>query len=256
MVEIKKYPVFGLNYSKTDYQEASDVIIENAKARKSFTVACLPVHGVIEAYRFKKFRDMANRIDMVLPDGQPIKWALNAIHKLNLKERVCGPDLTLHVLEKASGHKLKVFLYGSYENTIFKFAQFIKDNYPGIEICGIHPDRFREALESEDHFDINNINNSGANLLLVSRGCPRQEFWIESHKDKIDATMMAIGAAFDHLAKTVKRAPPWMQNIGLEWLFRLIVEPRRLWKRYLVTNSLFIFLFLRYIFIRTNHPPI
>jgi exopolysaccharide biosynthesis WecB/TagA/CpsF family protein len=247
---MKKYSVFGLNYNATNYHEASNIIIEKAKKRESFTVAALPVHGLIEAYRFRKYNKTANNIDMVVPDGYPVVWALNIMHKLKLKERVCGADLTLHVLQKANDSKLKVFLFGSYENTIKNFATFINENYPYVEICGMQSDRFREATEEEDKQDIDLINSLGANIVLVGRGCPRQEYWIDAHKNKIDAAMMAIGGAFDWHAKTVKRAPVWIRKLALEWLFRLIIEPRRLWKRYLVTNTIYIVLMIRYLFFR------
>lgn len=243
---MNKYSVFGLNYCATDYEEASNVIIERAKTRESFTVAALPVHGLIEAYRFSAFRTAANNIDMVVPDGHPVRWALNRMYDLNIKHRVCGADLALHVLEKASKLRLKVFLFGSYENTVNKFVTFINQNYPGVEICGVQPDRFRDATAEEDRQDIERINNSGANIVLVGRGCPRQEYWIDAHKNKIHAAMMAIGGAFDWHAKTVKRAPKWMQNLALEWFFRLLMEPRRLWRRYLITNSIYIYLMFRY----------
>lgn len=246
-MQIKKYPVFGLHYSVTNYEEASDAIIEQAKRRNSFTVAALPVHGLIESYRFGSYQKVANNIDMVVPDGFPIIWSLNKMYKLNLKERVCGADLTLYVLDKASKLGLNVFLYGSYEHTIKKFSEFIEENYPGVTICGTHPDRFREATEEEDKEDIEKINASGAHIVLVGRGCPRQEYWIDAHKNKINAAMMAIGGAFDWHAKTVKRAPQWMRRMALEWFFRLMVEPRRLWKRYFVTNSIYLFLMARYL---------
>ncbi len=245
---IRKYPVFGLHYSVTNYDEASDVIIEHGRQRKSFTIAALPVHGLIEAYMSSKYSKVANHIDMVVPDGRPIIWSLNDMYRLNLKEPICGADLTLHVLNKASKLNLKVFLYGSYPKTIEKFSAFISVNYPGVVICGAQPDRFREATEDEDEKDIRMLNDSGANIVLVGRGCPRQEYWIDAHKDKVHASMMAIGGAFDWHAKTVKRAPKWMRRIALEWLFRLAIEPRRLWKRYLVTNSLYLFLMGRYKF--------
>jgi len=139
-----------------------------------------------------------------------------------------------------------VFLYGSTKNTLIHFKSFINHNYPNINICGIHEDRFREATKEEDFADIDQINNSQAHIVLVGRGCPRQEKWVSSHYGKINAVMMAVGAAFDFHAGIIKQAPLWMQNIGLEWLFRLIQEPKRLFKRYLYTNSHFILLCFKY----------
>jgi N-acetylglucosaminyldiphosphoundecaprenol N-acetyl-beta-D-mannosaminyltransferase len=250
-VGMRKFPVFGLGYNVCGYDDAATIIVEQGKIHNSYTVAALPVHGLIESYRVQRYNKVANNIDMVVPDGYPVVWAINLMYKLKLPHRICGADLTLHVLKKASDEKLNVYLYGSYKHTIERFAAFIHENYPGVNLCGIQPDRFREATMEEDLEDIERINSSGAHIVLVGRGCPRQEYWIDDHKNKIKAAMMAIGGAFDWHAKTVKRAPKWMQDHALEWLHRLVVEPRRLWKRYLITNTIYLLLMTRYILIRT-----
>jgi exopolysaccharide biosynthesis WecB/TagA/CpsF family protein len=243
---MKKYPVFGVNYCATNYEEASDILIQEAKNRNSYACSALAVHGLMEAYKDHTFLYTVRNIDMVVPDGQPIRWALNSFHRLNLKDRVYGPTLTLHVLQKANKEQLKVYLYGSKPETLTKLSAFINVNFPNIHLCGIHPDRFREATPEEDQEDIAKINNSGAHIVLVGRGCPRQEKWVSTHRGKVNAVMMAVGAAFDFHAKTVRQAPEWMQQSGLEWLFRLMQEPGRLWKRYLTTNSLFVYLFIKH----------
>lgn len=238
--------MFGIQYSATDYQEATSAIIEKAIQNFSYGVSALAVHGLITAHSDSNLKSLVNKIDLVVPDGQPIRWALNSFYDTKLVDRVYGPALTLKVLESANQSKLKVFLFGSTENTCTKFSKFINENYPNVQLVGVHIDRFREATPEEDAQDIDRINNSGAQIVLVGRGCPRQEIWVANHLGKVNAVMMAVGAAFDFHAGTVKQAPKWMQNAGLEWFFRLIQEPRRLWKRYLVTNSLFIYLFLKH----------
>jgi exopolysaccharide biosynthesis WecB/TagA/CpsF family protein len=175
-----------------------------------------------------------------------VRWALNSFYKVGLKDRVYGPTLTLHVLEKAAKQNLNVYLYGSTNETLTAFSAFIEKNYPEVNLCGIHADRFRDAEPEEDKADIKKINDAGAHIVLVGRGCPRQEVWVADHLGKINAAMMAVGAAFDFHAGTVKQAPRWLQDHGLEWFYRLIKEPRRLWKRYFVTNSYFIYLFFKY----------
>lgn len=252
----EKYPVFGVKFCSTDYDEASELIISKAKSNTSYTVSALAVHGLTEAYKNPKFKEVVNAIDMVLPDGQPIKWTLNSYYKLHLKDRVSGPDLTLYVLDKANKYKLKLFLYGSTKNTLDQFSAFIKRNYPEVEICGIHPDRFRDATQAEDQKDIEQINNSGAHIVFVGRGCPRQEYWVAAHKDKVNAAMMAIGAVFDFYAGVLKRAPKWMQDAGLEWLYRMMQEPGRMWKRNLNTFPLFIYLYLKYKFFKKDKKNI
>lgn len=243
MTVIKKN-LFYVPYAITDYDTASDLIIEKAVSRSGYGVGALAVHGAIESIRNAAFRENLKKLDLIVPDGQPIKWALNSFHKAGLQERVAGPVLTLHVLKKANEKSLKIFLYGSKPDTLTKMKAFINTHYPNVVICGIHPDRFREATPEENEEDITQIKQSGAQLILVGRGCPRQEKWVADHIDRIDAPMMAVGAAFDFCAGTVKRAPVWMQKSGLEWLHRLAHDPKRLWKRYLVTNSYFIYLVL------------
>lgn len=243
---MKKYSVFGVDYCATDYDEASTVLVEEGRRHSSYACSALAVHGLIEACKDKSFMKAVQGIDMVVPDGQPIRWALNNFYKLGLKDRVYGPDLTLHVLRKADEFGLRVYLYGSTEKTLTKLKKFIIDNFKKITVCGVHADRFREATDEEDQADILKINESGAHIVLVGRGCPRQEKWVSSHKGKVNAVMMAVGAAFDFHTGNVKQAPAWMQKNGLEWFFRLVQEPGRLWKRYLTTNSMFVFLFLKH----------
>ncbi len=238
-----KKNIFSVQYSLVDYESASDVLIDRASHHHSYGLSALAVHGLIESVWNSELNEKVNKIDMVVPDGQPVRWALNYFHNANLTDRVYGPTLTLHVLKKASERKLKVFLYGSKESTLDKFSDFIHKNYPGVDICGVHADRFREATPEEDLQDIQRINASGAHIVLVGRGCPRQEKWVADHLGKVDAVMMAVGAAFDFHAGNVSQAPAWMQDRGLEWLYRLIKEPGRLWKRYLYTNAYFIYLF-------------
>lgn len=246
----QKYKLFLPNYADVDYNLASDIIIDKGIKRESFGVSALAVHGLMTSISDHKLGDKINLIDMIVPDGQPVRWALNSFYQLGMKERVYGPELTLRVLQKANENRLKVYLFGSTEATLSKLKDFISRKFPQVIISGIHIDRFREATDIEDTEDIEKINSSGANIVLVGRGCPRQEFWVANHKGKVNAAMMAVGAAFDFHAGTVKQAPSWMQRMGLEWFFRLIQEPKRLTKRYFITNSMFIIKFIEHKYIR------
>lgn len=242
-VTLSKRNLFGVYYSITNYAEAAQTIIENAVKRNSFGASALAVHGLIECYNKPELEAKVNKIDLIVPDGQPVRWALNSFFGAKLKDRVYGPKLTWHVLEAANELGLSVFLFGSTSNTLKLFSERISRSFPRIIIAGIHVDRFRDATPQEDEEDIKKINDSGAHIVLVGRGCPRQEIWVADHLGKVKAAMMAVGAAFDFHAGVLKQAPSWMQDAGLEWLFRLTVEPKRLWKRYLLTNSKFIYLF-------------
>lgn len=236
------HKLFYPKYANVDYKKATEVIINKAIRHQSYGVSALAVHGLIESIDNKQMRSAVQRLDMITADGQPIRWALNYFHGIGLKSRTTGPELTSHVLSEANQKGLRVYLYGSTPDTLHKLQNHIERKYPNLTISGVHPDRFREATAAEDAEDIEKINQSESHIVLVGRGCPRQEIWVANHLGKINSVMMAVGAAFDFHAGTVKKAPDWMGNMGLEWLYRLIQEPRRLAKRYAYTNTKFIFL--------------
>jgi exopolysaccharide biosynthesis WecB/TagA/CpsF family protein len=242
---LQKVDLFGVKYAVVDYALATSIILSAAAAKNRCGVSALAVHGLMEAYNDTDLRQLVNQIDLVVPDGQPVRWAMNALHDTKLKDRVYGPGLTVKVLEQCNNLGFKIFLFGSKQDTLEKLALNIHQIYPQIIIAGSQADRFRDATFEEDQADISLINGLEPNLVLVGRGCPRQEKWVALHLDTIQAPMMAVGAAFDFLAGTVSQAPTWMQMAGLEWFYRLCMEPQRLWKRYLFTNSQFIWLFAK-----------
>jgi N-acetylglucosaminyldiphosphoundecaprenol N-acetyl-beta-D-mannosaminyltransferase len=237
---IPKLPIFGVGISVTDYQEATRAIIEAAAGHRSMAVTALATHGLMLADEDPSFRDVVNSIDLVTPDGQPVRWALNLLRGTKLKDRVYGPDLATHVCAAAAAAGVSVYLYGSTPTTSARFAAALQRSHPGLLIAGVQPDRFREPTLDEDRADVERINASGAGVVLVGRGCPRQERWVAAHRGHVRAAMLAVGAAFDYHAGTLKRPPSWMQRVGLEWLFRLVQEPRRLFSRYLRYNSRFV----------------
>ena len=232
--------VLGVNVSRVDYESAVDAIIRAAKARESFGVTALAVHGVMEAHRDQDFAKLLNQFHLITPDGQPVRWALNLLGAKELKDRVYGPTLTLKICERAAAEKLPVFLYGSRSDVLDRLRANLASKFPDLIIAGTQADRFRDATPDEDEADIQTINASGARILFVGRGCPRQEKWVAAHLGKINAAMIAVGAAFDFHAGTLKQAPKLMQDYGLEWAFRLVMEPHRLWRRYLILNPLFV----------------
>jgi N-acetylglucosaminyldiphosphoundecaprenol N-acetyl-beta-D-mannosaminyltransferase len=231
--------IFEVPYAVVDYQLATDHILDKAEKRVSYSVYALPVHGLVEAQHNAEMMQSVKTADMICPDGQPIRWVMNHFYHSGLKDRVYGPELTLRVLRAAEKKNMKVFLYGgSTEETTKKFKEFIETSFPGIEICG----HYREDFPDGNTLNPDVINASKAQIVLVGRGCPRQEIWIANHKERVNAVMMGVGAAFAFHAGMIKQAPRWMQNNGLEWLFRLLSEPKRLWKRYLTTNFYFLYL--------------
>ena len=236
-----KLNLLGVLVSRVDYDTAVEEVIAAAKGRKSFGVTALAVHGLMEAHRDSQFAQKLNRLHLVTPDGQPVRWAMNLLGARELKERVYGPTLMLKVCERAAKEQLPIFLYGSKQSVLTSLRRNLLRWYPNLVITGTQADRFREATAAEDQKDIDSIEASGARIVFVGRGCPLQEKWVADHIEKIAAVMIAVGAAFDFHAGTLRQAPKSMQDWGLEWLFRLALEPKRLWKRYLIYNSLFLF---------------
>jgi len=190
------------------------------------------------------FRKVVNGADLVTPDGMPLVWLLRRTG-FSGQQRVYEPTLTLHLCEALAKEKIPVGFYGGSPETLKGLVPNLKDRFPGLNIAYSYSPPFRELTADEDRQIMENINASGIEVLFVGLGCPRQERWMAGRRDQIHAVMVGVGAAFDFHAGKVKQAPLWLQNIGLEWLFRLLMEPRRLWKRYLVTNSKFIWLLVR-----------
>ncbi len=238
---IERLNVFGIGVSVTTYAEAADAIVAAGKQRQSYAMTALAVHGLIEAVTDVHFGALINeRFDLVTPDGMPVKWAMNLLHRAGLTSRVAGPEVIWHVFERAEQEGVSIFLYGSTGETCRLFAEAIIARHPKLLIAGIQPDRFRDATPEEDMADIEVIHDSGAGIVLVGRGCPRQERWVADHRGKVDAAMLAVGAAFDFGAGLKSRPPEVIQRLGLEWAWRLAAEPKRLWRRYLSTNSRFL----------------
>lgn len=232
--------VFGVQVSVTDYDHACAAIIEAAVDRRSLGVSALAVHGVMECVKDPDLARQVNSLAIVTPDGQPVRWALNLLHGTGLRDRVSGPDLVDRVCAEAARRRVGVYLYGSTEETAWACARGLERRHAGLQVADVQPDRFREATPEEDADDVRRIHRSGAGIVLVGRGCPRQERWVAAHQGRVDAAMLAVGAAFDYHAGALRRAPGWMQRAGLEWLYRLAQEPRRLGRRYLVTNAAFL----------------
>ena len=242
--------LFGVRYAATNYEEATSLIIQKAMAERPghFGVTALAVHGLMEAYNDASLQQQINQINLIVPDGQPVRWALNHFFDAGLTDRVYGPTLTLHVLAAAETKGLPVFFYGSKQSTLDKLTANLKLKYPALKIAGVQADRFRESTEEEKQLDRQTIIASGAKLVFVGRGCPRQEKWVAENIAHLPSVLLAVGAAFDFHAGTVSQAPAWMQRNGLEWLYRLVQEPRRLWKRYLITNTQFCWLVFKSLF--------
>lgn len=238
-----KFNVLGIGVSAVDYETASGAIIEAARGHRSLKVTALAVHGVMTGVMDRAHRWRLNHFDLVTPDGQPVRWALNLLHGVGLRRRVYGPDLTLEVCRKAAVEGLPIYLYGSRPEVLEALSENLVRDIPGLRICGMRPSLFRHSTPAEKQEIVREIRDSGAAIVLVGLGCPRQEVFVHEYADLVERPMLAVGAAFDFHAGLLKQAPRWMQDRGLEWLFRLSQEPQRLWRRYLILNTYFVFLF-------------
>lgn len=237
-----KRTVFGVDLTPTTYDDVVAAVLAAAKARQPLAVTALATHGLMEAAHDEAFRDVVNGIDIVTPDGQPVRWALNRLHGTGLRDRVYGPDLTRRVLAAMEREGLAAFFFGSTEETCHELIRQTLEKHPALRIAGFQADRFREATTEEDAADVETILRSGADVVFCGRGCPRQERWVHAHRATIPLPSLAVGAAFDYIAGNLDRPPAWMQAAGLEWLYRLAQEPGRLWRRYLVTNTQYVLL--------------
>ncbi len=226
--------------SVTDYADSIEQIIAAGREKRSFAMSALATHGLMEAVHDPEFLDVVNGLDLVTPDGQPVRWAMNMLHDTELDDRVYGPDLTWMVCGAAADAGVGIYLFGSTPETCEKFVAAILKEWPHAIISDVQPDRFRDATPEEDAEDIARINASGAGVVLVGRGCPRQERWVGAHRGKVNAAMMAVGAAFDYHAGSLRKPPAFMQRVGLEWLWRMALEPKRLFRRYAVTNTQYV----------------
>ncbi len=241
----QRHSLFGLQVSATHYHEAVDAIIAAAEKRLPAIASFVPVHGVVTAARNPAYRDAVNSFQIVAPDGQPVRWALNHFHAAELQDRVYGPEIMLRLCAAAADRGLKIYLYGSHAHVLANMQAKLLRLYPNLRIVGAEAPPFRPLTPDEDQAVAGRINASGAHLLFLGLGLPRQDEFAYRHRTDIQAVQLCVGAAFDFHAGTKKMAPAWMQKRGLEWLFRLATEPRRLGKRYLVTNSLFVYLVAR-----------
>ena len=239
-----KLPIFGVEVSATTCEELADAILRAARERRRACVTALAVHGLITATDDPEFRHMLQAFQALAPDGQPVRFALNVLHGAGMPDRVRAVDLTLEVCGRAATERLKIYLLGSRPDVVRSLRTELLRRFKDLEVVGCEPGVYRPLTASENAALIERVNTSGAGLLLIGLGCPHQEAFAYRHRNDFNAVQMCVGSAFDIVSGTKLNAPMWVQRAGFEWLFRLVQEPRRLWRRYLVTNSRFIVKFL------------
>lgn len=242
----QRHRLLGMNLDATSYQDASGQICDWAQTTESRYVCVANVHQTMETHDSDEFRRVVNNADMVTPDGVPLVWALRALGATGAS-RVYGPTLVLHLCEEAARRGIPVFLYGGTPESVVAFERFLLERYPSLKIAGSIAPPFRPLTPDEDAADTQRIAASGAGITFVGLGCPKQERWMAAHKGRVPGVMVGVGAAFDFHSGRVRQAPRWLSDIGLEWAFRLAMEPRRLWRRYLRHNPRFVALVARQI---------
>lgn len=223
----------------TSYELASRSIVQWAKQGLSRYVCVANVHMVMEAWDSADFRRIVNHASLVTPDGMPLVWVLRALG-VRHASRVYGPDLTLAICESAARERIPIALYGGTAESLDQLVSYLIGKYPGLDIrCRISPP-FRELSPMESLEYRKQLNDSGARITFVGLGCPKQERWMASNMGVVNSVMVGVGAAFDFHSGRVRQAPAFFQRVGMEWLFRLLMEPRRLWKRYFKHNPRFV----------------
>lgn len=235
--------LISININTGPYKHFVREVVEMSEKESSYT--CIAnVHMLVEAYSNASFASIVNNADMITPDGMPLTWGLKLLHGVN-QDRVAGMDLLPDILKVAEERGIPVYFYGGTETMLASIRENLPGKFPALKIAGTVSPPFRELSLTEIEMTAEAINQSGARIVLVILGCPKQERWMATMKNKIKATMIGVGGALPVLLGMQKRAPRWMQRYGLEWLFRLYQEPKRLFRRYAVTNSIFLYLLCR-----------
>jgi N-acetylglucosaminyldiphosphoundecaprenol N-acetyl-beta-D-mannosaminyltransferase len=236
-----KKQLISLQISIASFKQVIDEIIILATKKQSAYVCIANVHMLVEAHNDAAFADMVNSADMVTPDGMPLAKSIEWLYGIK-QDRVAGMDVLPAVIEEAIRKNLSVFFYGGSSQMLEHTKAYIDTIYPQLQVGGMISPPFRPLSPEETEQDIAAINQSGAQIVFVVLGCPKQEKWMHAMRGRIHAVMLGIGGALPVMVGMQKRAPVWVQKSSLEWLYRLCQEPRRLFKRYATTNTVFMWL--------------
>lgn len=231
--------ILGVNIAVTNMTDTIRAITDNLEEWRGKYICVSNVHTTVTAYENEEYRQIQNGAVMALPDGGPLSSYARK-HGYKEAQRVTGPDLMQKILKISAERKWKHFFYGSSQNTLDKLKEVIMIRYENVEVVGMISPPFRELTEEEDTEYIKVINDANPDFVWIGLGAPKQEIFMNAHENRINALMLGVGAAFDYESGKIKRAPHWMQKHDLEWLYRLIQDPKRLFKRYLATNLKFI----------------
>lgn len=233
--------ILGVDIAVTDLNETVDYIEKNIDNLKGNYICISNVHTTVIAYEDEEYKKIQNSGALALPDGKPLS-ILSKKRGFKNAQRVTGPDLMGELFKKSEEKGYKHYFYGNTEDTLELLKCKLKEKYPKLNIIGMYSPPFKTEVSLESEEVLNQINNADVDFLWIGLGAPKQEKWMFTHKWKVNAIMIGVGAGFDYYAEKIRRAPMWMQKCSLEWLYRLCQDPKRLFKRYATTNSKFIFL--------------
>ncbi|QCR22831.1 WecB/TagA/CpsF family glycosyltransferase [Pontibacter sp. SGAir0037] len=240
----EKRQLFSSNISAGSFNDFVNHIFWLTDNKKSSYVCFANVHMLVEAYKNKAFNQVLNNADVATPDGGPLSKLMYMLYGKQ-QDRVAGMDLVPRLLQEAAAKGKSVYFYGSTDEVLEKVVARAKSELPELKVAGYYSPPFRKLTDIEDTAITNMINEANPDMVFVALGCPKQENWMADHKDKVNACMLGVGQAFMTYAGLEKRLPKWARDLSLEWTYRLYLEPKRLWKRYLFTNTTFMFLTLK-----------
>lgn len=241
-LNIETRRILKARVNATSYDDACDRIQRWIALRSSCYVVAANVHVVMTAYWSTRYQRVLDQAALLTPDGMPLVVGLRLLGVPD-QGRVYGPDLMLAWCQRAARLDLPIYLYGGTDAMLSQMATYLQARFPGLPIAGTYAPPFRPQTKAEAMADAERINASGARVVFVGLGCPKQEQWMYRQQGQINAVMIGVGAAFSFFSGEVSQAPRWMMGLGLEWLYRFCQEPRRLWKRYLINNPMFVILF-------------
>lgn len=238
---MNKCNILGVNIAVTNINETLSYIFCNLEKLRGKYICIANVHTTIMAYEDYSYRDIQNNSALILPDGNPLS---SLSRRMGFKEsqRVTGPDLMLEIFNVSEEKGYRHYFYGSTEDTLKLLNEKLLKKYPKLNIVGMYSPPFRASISLECEEKIREINDLKPDFIWVGLGAPKQEIWMSLHQEKLNGVMIGVGAGFDYFAGKIKRAPIWMQKSSMEWFYRFIQEPKRLFSRYLKTNTKFIYL--------------
>lgn len=233
MIDLGRWNVIGVRVSAIDYEAATERVLSAAQDGRPLALTAAASHAVMTGRDDPEQRFRLNALDEVVPDGQPVRHALRLLHGIELPDRVYGPNLMIEVCRRAEAAGLPIYLYGSTDEVLDALRNNLTSRFGSLRVAGSEPSAFRPLTVGERDAVVSRISSSGARIVFVGLGCPRQETWAYEMRERLSMPLLAVGAAFDFHAGLLDQAPQWMQDRSLEWFYRLTREPRRLWKRYL-----------------------